>query len=210
MAHLLVYGGTFDPVHYGHLIPCRHAREVLGAERVVLMPARVSPHKAEAAPTTSSDDRVAMLRLAVEGEAGFAIDSRELGRAGPSYTYDTLEAMTREAAGAGGGDRVTLLIGADQLPKFATWHRVKELLGLVEVAVLRRPGADAAAGLAVVRGQVGSAAARVRLLETPLIEISATAIRARVAEGRSIRFLVPPAVEAYIHGRRLYGAAAVR
>jgi nicotinate-nucleotide adenylyltransferase len=195
MAHLLIYGGTFDPIHHGHLITCRRARELLGADAVVLIPARVSPHKLQAAPTTGAQ-RLAMIERAIAGEADFRVDGRELSRDGPSYTFDTLAALAAERP----GDRLTLLIGADQLPKFSTWHRVEELLGLVGVAVLGRPG---------VVMPAGGGAGRFTPLQTPLIDISATAVRERVAAGLPITYLVPAGVAEYIAAEGLYRGARV-
>jgi nicotinate-nucleotide adenylyltransferase len=199
MAHRLLYGGTFDPVHHGHLIPCRHARELLNADSVTLLPARISPHKS-ATVSASADHRLAMLHLAIAGENGFAIDPRELTRPGPSFTIDTVRDLTATSA-----DTFTLLIGADQLKLFATWREVQEILRLVKVAVLARPGADLHAGLELAYATLG-APGRERLtpLETPLIEISATAIRQRAALGQSIRYLVPDAVAEYMVKHQLY------
>ncbi len=134
----------------------------------------------------------------------------EVRRGGPSYTIDTVEELRRERA----GDRFVLLIGADQLPQLHAWHRVAELMAQVEPAVVGRPGAEVGAGLAAVRDRMGPATAdrlRGAMLATPLIEISGTDIRRRVGAGRSICFLVPSAVEAYIAEHRLYaGGGAVR
>ena len=114
MAHMLLYGGTFDPVHHGHLITCQKAVEFPYADRIVLIPAGLSPHKSPKSSGSTSQQRLDMLQLAIAGSPHFAIDPRELLRAGPSYTADTVEELEREHP----GDRLTLLIGADQLPKF--------------------------------------------------------------------------------------------
>ncbi len=154
MGHTLIYGGTFDPIHLGHLIVCQRAREILGGERVLLIPAWVSPHKV-GREGASGADRLAMVERAIMGEAYFLADGRELergereGRA--SFTIETVESLRGENA----GERFTVLIGADQLMKFHTWHRVRELVELVEIAVLGRPGSEVEEGLKVVGRELG-------------------------------------------------------
>ena len=199
---IILYGGTFDPVHHGHLITAQAAREALGAARVLFMPARQNPHKA-CVRSAAAADRLAMLRAATAGMTEFAVSDLELSRAGPSYTIDTVRTLRQAEPAA----RLVLLLGADQLPTLPMWYEAAALLELVEPAVLRRPEVDAEAGLAQVAARMGAAtAARLRggLLDTPLVAISATDVRARVAGGRSIRYLVPADVEAYIQRHKLY------
>jgi len=203
MIYRLLYGGTFDPVHHGHLIPCRRACEMLDADNVLLIPAGISPHKT-ARESATAQQRLDMLHLAVENERGFSVDPRELSRPGPSFTIDTLRELVNEP-----GETFTLLIGADQLPLFATWRDVSGILALVSVGVLARPGIDMQAGLEAVYGKLGELARkRVLPLDTPLIDISATSIRQRVADGQSIRYLVPDAVADYITQHHLYQTAS--
>jgi nicotinate-nucleotide adenylyltransferase len=173
MAHVLLYGGTFDPIHYGHLIPCRAAREILGADLVVFIPAGVSPHKQGEIQAASGAQRLAMLELA-------------------------MEELQRDRT----GDRLTLAIGEDQLPKLHTWERVVELLSLVEVVVLARKSDPR--GMTIARQHLGVHADRLKLLPTPRIDICATEIRRRVARELPISYLVPPGVAAYIEATRLY------
>src|SRR5262249_51402546 len=140
MQHTLLYGGTFDPIHLGHLITCQRARELLKADRVLLIPAAVSPHKTghHLKSAAAAQHRLAMLQLAVENAPHFAVDSRELNRLGPSYTADTLDQLQQENPST----RFTLLIGADQLPKFHTWVRVQDILKQTptrDIAILGRP-----------------------------------------------------------------------
>ena len=148
----------------------------------------------------TGEQRLEMIRLAIAGEADFLVDARELSRAGPSFTFDTISELAAEQGTAAGGmSRMTLLIGADQLAKLYTWHRVEELLAHVGVGVLLRPGVDVAAGLGVVRDRLGEAAARrLVVLETPLIEISATEVRRRVGAGLGVSYFVPGAVAEFI------------
>jgi nicotinate-nucleotide adenylyltransferase len=200
MAHSIIFGGTFDPIHHGHLITAQAAREQLAADEVILVPAYLSPHKLGQTPA-SGDDRIAMARLAVDGIPGFQVCTREIERGGTSYTIDTVEALQQQDPDR----RFTLLIGADQLPKLHTWHRVQELLAMVGVAVLGRLTSTIIEHL--LEENLGPATAE-RLkrshLETPLIQISATEIRARVAAGQPVHFLVPPAVENFIRQHHLY------
>ena len=143
MAHLLIYGGTFDPIHHGHLLPCRAARELLAADRVVLIPAWVSPHKKEGPPAATSQQRLEMVQLAIQGQADFAADDREIRRGqsgGVSFTFDTMEEIRREHP----ADTYTLLVGEDQLPKFHLWHRVRDLVTQMPVAVMTRGPAGGA------------------------------------------------------------------
>lgn len=179
-----ILGGTFDPVHHGHLILARAAMEQLGIDRVLFIPANISPHKTGTVPATAAD-RMEMLRLAIDGEPGFEASDCELRRPAPSFTADTL----REIAAANPGAELVLLIGADNAAKFDTWHKPDEIQTLARIAVLdRAQGADGC-GWPVVR---------------KLVDISATDIRARVAAGRSIRYLTPDPVCGYITSNGLY------
>lgn len=179
-------GGTFDPIHHGHLILARDAVEQLEAERMVFIPAAQSPHKLAREPAPS-EARLEMLRAAVEGEPGFEVDDAELHRAGPSFTIDTVEAWRGRAPGA----EFFYLIGYDNVRELHTWRRFEELRKLVQFVVFGReilPPAEIA-GFPVLHRQV---------------DISATEIRERVARGDSIRYLVPEAVRAIIKARGLY------
>jgi len=179
-----IYGGSFDPIHHGHLILAREAREVLNLEKVILVPAAVSPFKRRAA-AASGDVRLKMLRAAVENEEGFAIDDCELLRPPPSWTIDTvLEIRKRES-----DSQIYLLIGEDNVATLNRWRRFDELDKLVRFVVLDRTGSQAQRDYQVVRRK---------------IDISATDIRKRVARGQSIRYLVPPAVEEIIQREKLY------
>jgi len=198
--HLLLFGGTFDPIHHGHLLTARAAAESLAADAVVLIPTGLSPHKVALCSSTGPD-RLAMCRLAVQNERGFLVNDVEVKRPGPSYTFDTLTALSQHHAGAD----FTLLMGADQLPLLHTWHRAAELLHRARVAVLGRHGAPMdLAPLAA--GVPGVDLRRITLLQTPVIQISATDIRARVAAGKPIRWMVPAGVETYIREKALYGS----
>lgn len=182
-----LFGGSFDPVHHGHLIVARVAMEALGLAELRFMPARAQPLKSggHAEPA----DRMAMLELAIAGEAGFAIERSELERSGASYTVDTLRIMREREPGI----EPALLIGSDAAAELPRWKEGDAVLALARVVVFTRAG----------RADIRIPGAW-RTLEVPALEISATAIRRRVREGRSIRYLVPDAVAAYIAAHGLY------
>ncbi|ROR34866.1 nicotinate-nucleotide adenylyltransferase [Inmirania thermothiophila] len=208
-------GGTFDPVHVGHLRAALEAREALGLEAVRLIPNARPPHRG--LPAAPAPARLAMVRLACAGEPGLAADGRELARAGPSYTVDTLISLRREL---GARRPLCLLLGADAARGLASWHRWRELFALAHLVVLRRPGQAAwegAAGAELAARRADGAAAlaaapagRVLELEIPLLEVSASDIRRRIAAGRSVRFLVPDPVLDYIRRHGLYAGPAAK
>jgi nicotinate-nucleotide adenylyltransferase len=179
-----IFGGTFDPIHCGHLILARDALEQLELDSILFVPAALSPHKLSARPA-SADLRVEMLRAAIEGEPRFCLDELELVRPPPSYTFDTIETLKRREPDS----QFICLIGEDNVARLATWHRFAELSRIAGFAVLDRTGLRTEHPYPAVRRH---------------IDISATDIRNRVARGQSIRYLVPPAVENLIRQRQLY------
>jgi len=192
-----VLGGTFDPVHNGHLYIANAFRMALDLERVVWIPAGRPPHKT--GQIVSSDrDRLAMLDIALAGSATDQIDTIDTERAGPSYTADTLEILAERFAPA----RLFFLMGEDSLRDLPTWHDPERLLRAAELAVAARPGVDA--DLKAVARRVPAVKERVHLVPTEEIAISSSEIRRRVAEHQSIQGLVPAAVEAYIRDHDLY------
>lgn len=201
--HTLLFGGSFDPIHRGHLQTAAAALAEVRADRVLFIPAHLSPHKAGTA--ASFDHRLAMIRLAIGDQAGLAVSEIERLRPPPSYTIDTVTALQGQFP----GDRFTLLMGADQLPKLHTWHRVGALLGMIDVAILPRPGVDAD-GAAMQSVFDGATVARLRgaILHTPLVDIASTTIRQRLAAGQPTADLLPPAVAAYIATHNLYRLVA--
>ncbi|QAU24250.1 nicotinate-nucleotide adenylyltransferase [Dyella sp. M7H15-1] len=195
MKPLAIFGGTFDPIHIGHLSVAWEAAELLDAE-VRLMPASVPPHRSP--PTASAEQRVGMLRAALCGQSRLTLDTRELNRHGPSYTIDTLYEFRREL-----GDRpLVLLLGADAFAGLRSWHRWRDLFDVTHIGMINRPGVDACMpvelertvaprrteDLNVIRGQ--PAGRVIELMVTPL-EVSATRIRELLAEGRDPRYLLP-------------------
>jgi nicotinate-nucleotide adenylyltransferase len=199
MARTVLFGGTFDPVHIGHIQLARSAKDALHADKVLLTPAAVSPHKSAIA-AAPAQDRLEMLRMATANEPGIEICEFELERPPPSYTWDTLQSLRKEFP----YEEFVLLIGADQLPKLHTWHRIGELLAVVKTAVLPRQGTPMADNppdkiLTLWWPQIKKS-----VLDLPRIDISATDIRQRIRQGRPIHGLVHPDVERYIYERRLY------
>jgi nicotinate-nucleotide adenylyltransferase len=182
-----LFGGSFDPVHLGHLVVAETAAEALGG-RVRFMPAREQPFK-RAAHVASPEQRVEMLELAARGNPTFQVERVELGLPVPSYTVRTLRALAEREP----GNRFTLLLGADAAQDLAGWWEVEALPALADVVVFARPGA------AVPRHPLIR-----RVIEVPAIALSATDVRERVRAGRSIRYLVPEAVREYIAARGLY------
>ena len=183
-----LFGGTFDPVHHGHLVLARDALEQLTLDRLLFIPAAVSPHRTDEPPRATTEQRVEMLRQALAGERGCEVDECELHRPPPSYTFDTVQEIRGRLPGA----RLYLLLGADQLPKFGAWHRFEELRSLVTFVVFHR-----AAG---AEEHLSAAYPTLRRR----LDLSATEVRQRVAAGRSVRYLVPEAVAAYIQLHHLY------
>lgn len=195
----LCFGGSFNPIHHGHLICARHLAEVGGFQRVVLIPSGQPPHKPHATDLALPEHRLAMCRLAAASEPElFGVEDLELTRLGPSYTIDTAHDLQTRGWG-----KVHWLIGADMLAILPQWHQAQALLETVEFVVMARPGwtMDWSALPAPFRKL------RHNVLEAPLIQISATDLRQRVAQGRSIAFLTPPPVVEYIQLHRLYQPA---
>lgn len=201
MARLLLFGGSFDPLHHGHLVIGRAVAERLNIPRVLLLPSAVPPHKQDQRLTPAAE-RLAMCRRGVAEDGLFAVDDFEAGRAGPNYTLHTVAHFR----GLHPDDDLYWLIGQDSLLELGTWYRAAELVEACTVVTAARPGyaaPDAAAlGLHFTPAQVQKLLQHV--LPTPQIEIAGRDIRARVRAGLSIRYLVPEAVRAHIEERGLY------
>jgi len=190
-----VMGGTFDPIHVGHLAIAEEAREALTLERILFVPAGEPPHKPRIEVTPVAH-RVAMVDLAIADNATFELSRIEVDRPGPSWTVDTVEALAEDAD-------ITLILSAETFAELPTWHEPARLFEAARVAVVPRegyPAPDPAWLTATFPGREG----RVDYLQGPRLGLSSTAIRARVAAGRSIRYLVPDAVAAYIAANDLY------
>lgn len=196
---ICILGGTFDPVHFGHLRPALDVQQALGIERVHLLPCRIPPHRE--LPRLGGQQRLTLLRLAIAGEPGLAVDDRELRREGTSYMVDTLRSLREQH-----GDRpLCLALGMDALAGLDRWHRWEEIPGLCHLVVMQRPDVDWPAE-SVVAERLGALrvadvdSLRKRpagaLLTVPVTQmaVSATRIRELLASGRSARYLLPTAV----------------
>lgn len=200
-----ILGGTFDPIHYGHLVIAEQVCEALQLDRVLFIPAAMPPHKQgeEVAP---AGDRAAMVELAIAGNPAFAMSSIELRRAGPSYTVDTLTDLVDEAARQRVAREFYFILSSEALGGLSGWHEPERLLRLTRLAVVQRPGAPLPdeARLGVMLPGGAASIDRVECVDTVPLANSSSDVRARACSGRSIRYLVPPAVEAYIRDHRLY------
>ncbi len=197
-----ILGGTFDPIHLGHLAIAEEVREVLGLERILFVPAGRPPHK-PGLPISPAADRLAMVELAVAGNSAFAVSRIEIDRPGPSYTVDTVARLLDGAGDAGPRPELTVIVSTELFGDLPTWHEPDRLLGLARLAVVPRPG-HPTAGRAFLVDRFPGREDRVTFLDGPNLLLSATEIRARARAGRSIRYLVPEAVAAYIGDHALY------
>ncbi len=192
-----VLGGTFDPVHNGHLHIARELRDALALERVIWVPAGRPPHKA--GQIVSSDrDRLTMLKLALAGSPLDEISTIDIERSGPSYTADTLELLGQQVSPT----TLVFLMGEDSLRDLPTWHDPERILRAAELAVAGRPGIDA--NLDDLTRAIPALTGRVHLALIDEVPVSSSEIRQRVRENRSIEGFVPAAVESYIRERGLY------
>lgn len=211
-----ILGGTFDPIHYGHLRLAEEMLELAGLSQIRFVPAGIPPHRTQ--PQVSAQHRGAMVRLAIADQPAFALDEREIRRSTFCYTVDTLCELRAEL---GAGQPLCLLMGADAFLQLHTWHQWERLFELAHIVVGYRPGfpldqrihVATAALQSHYRQRLCSAAGLsqrpaggVAVLAIPELDISATLIRSRVAEHRSIRYLLPNAVADYIHQHHLYSS----
>jgi nicotinate-nucleotide adenylyltransferase len=199
-----IFGGTFDPVHYGHLIVAEQAREQAALDQVWFVPSARPPHKVDRV-VTPFDRRADMLALAIAGhEDKFRVDSMERDRPGPSFTADTLAALAESQPDT----EWFLILGADSVRDLPDWHEPLRIIGRATILVAGRPGHPvwSAAELAARLG-VEPARVRLQVVEVPLIDIASRDLRRRAATGRSLLFQLPRAVEVYIRERNLYRTA---
>jgi len=204
-----ILGGTFDPVHVGHLRLAIEVRERVGLDEVLMLPA--PRPRLRGAPQISAATRLRLLDAAVSGITGLAVDGRELDAPGPTRTVDTLTGLRAEA----GTRPLCLILGADAASRLHRWHRWEELTRLAHLVIARRPGArlprtGPVAALLAARRDDDPAALRVRpaglihVCDIPGLDVSATAVRERLAQGRSIEFLVPEEVRQMMLNEGLY------
>jgi nicotinate-nucleotide adenylyltransferase len=191
-----ILGGTFDPIHIAHLAIAEEAREALGLNKVLFMPAAMPPHKVDR-PVSDPAHRLAMLELAIADNPAFEASRIELDRSGPSYTVDTLETLVAEPA-----DPV-LIMSAEAFRDLRTWRRPERILELARIAVVPRDGFPDA-NRAFLAEHFPGFEDRATFLAGPRLRLSASELRDRAANGRSLRYLVPDAVAAYIGDHALY------
>jgi nicotinate-nucleotide adenylyltransferase len=189
-----LFGGTFDPVHMGHLIVAETVRSDCGLDRILFIPTGIQPRKTEK-PAADPETRLRMIELAAAGHDAMGVSDVEIKREGVSYTLDTLKAMNGIPSGR--GQELFLVMGMDSLIDFQNWKEPHEILKRAGLLVAARPGFDRAAVEPWIQN-------RAVFVETPRVDISSTEIRRRIREGLSVRFWVPEPVLAYIRGRGLY------
>jgi len=205
-----VLGGSFDPIHFGHLRPALDCLQSLGLDEVRFIPLKVAVHRTQ--PRAPAEVRMAMVRAAVAGAPGLAADGRELGRDGASYSYDTLHSVRREI---GPAEPMCLLVGADAFNGFLSWHRPADILALAHLVVMQRPGSPGAedpvlCDLVAERGCDDAAelhrlpGGRILHKRVTQLGISSSQIRALIADGRSARYLLPDPVLEMIERDGLY------
>ena len=214
-ARVGILGGSFDPVHLGHLRSAEEVREGVGLDRVYFVPAREPPHKPQRR-LAAAEDRLAMVERAIAGNPHFRATALELQRSGPSYSVDTLEAFATVEPGA----ELFSIVGIDTFDEIHTWKHVERLFELASFVVTDRPPSVAERSIAHLPVAAQQAfcydpatlsyrhrsGTRLQFLTITHIDVSATAVRDRVRHGRSIRYLVTPDVERYIHDRGLYAS----
>lgn len=182
-----ILGGTFNPPHIGHFIMANEVKEALGLDEVRFMPNAIPPHKE--ADETTIEQRVKMLELGIAGRNGFTIELIELERGGVSYTYDTMKLLVEREP-----YELYFIIGGDNIDALHTWYRIDDLVKLVQFVGVGRPRTR------------GESDYDVLMVETPEVDLSSTLLRARFAEGKSVAYLLPEAIEAYIREEGLYGS----
>ncbi|MEP7235145.1 MAG: nicotinate-nucleotide adenylyltransferase [Ignavibacteriota bacterium] len=187
-----IFGGSFDPIHIGHLIEAQYAAEELGLEKLLFIPTGDHPLKAQAA---SSEARLEMTKLAIEGNSLFEISDIEIKRTGKSYTIDTVNQVKKLYA----PEQLYLLVGMDNVDIFHKWHRIDEILDICKVVVLSRMMTDDYV-------LSPSLLEKTMILDSPIIETSSTEIRERLEDGKEIRYLVPDSIREYIRSHSLYGS----
>lgn len=197
-------GGTFDPIHHGHLVAADAVRHALGLSRVIFVPARTPPHK-KAGEVTDGEHRYAMALLATYDRPEFEVSRAELERPAPSYTVDTLRDYRRRFPGAD----LWFITGADAILEILGWREPKELVRLARFVAVTRPGYPLERLRSVRRALGAEAEGRIQTLEVPALAIASRDLRRRVAEGRPIRYLVPAEVARYIEKAGLYRSGGV-
>jgi nicotinate-nucleotide adenylyltransferase len=199
MAGFGILGGTFDPIHFGHLVLAEKAREACGLTKVIFVPASVPPHKIGEV-STLAEDRLKMVELAIQDHPQFQASNIELTRMGPSYSIDTICELKTQ----GHGDEAFLIMGFDSLLDLYTWKEYRQILNETSIITAFRPGYPVLKNDQDWPEFLQPYRSRIKVLEAPLLDISATWLRVELMYNRSIRYLVPDAVCEYIGEKRLY------
>lgn len=201
MERLAIMGGSFDPIHMGHLRMAYAVQKQLVFDKVVFLPSYIPPHKQKRTDFASWEDRLAMVRLAVQAYEDFTVSTLEFDRGGVSYTYDTVNFMQELWPDA----EIYLIIGEDSLTQLYTWHKVLDLLRMVHFVAAERLGYEGEAGVERLAKAYGPwVEEKIIHAEVPETAISSTEIRKRLKDGLPVRGMTPPAVEQYLYEHRLY------
>jgi nicotinate-nucleotide adenylyltransferase len=203
---IALFGGTFDPIHLGHTTVAAEAAELIGAEKVIFIPAKRSPLKGFS-PRASDEDRLVMIALAVADSGNLEVSDYELSRPAPSYTLETVREFKAEF---GGETDIYWLIGADSIGELALWHRIVELIDECDISAMYRAGCEPPdfTQFEATWGPQRVARLQRNVIPTPLIDISSTEIRNRLAAGRDVTNMLHPGVADYIREHGLYGTKA--
>ncbi len=189
-------GGTFNPIHSGHLLVGEAARESLSLDKVIFIPAGTPPHKEKEEILFSSEERYEMTKLAIRGNPGFGISRYEIEKSTPSYAIQTIQHFLELY---GKETQLHFILGSDSIMEILSWHRGKEILGLCHFAVVVRPGFHETDLREKLKGYLKEKERKVTIIRAPVMEISSTEIRNRIHAGRTIRYLVPENVRKYIY-----------
>ena len=196
-----VLGGTFDPIHIGHLVAAEEVRAQLGLDRVVFVPAGLPPHKLTD-DVSSVDHRLAMVKLAIVSNPYLTVSRVDIDRFGPCYTVDTIELLRDEWGQAAGDVELYFILGSDSLADIVTWHKPERLIRLCRLAVMERPGYRV--DMEELERLLPGITSRVHFINSPQLDISSTDIQKRVRQGLPIKYQVPEAVADYIYQHELY------
>ncbi len=191
-----VLGGTFDPIHYGHLAAAEEARAKLSLREVVFVVAGLPPHKL-GEEITPAEDRYAMVELAISSNPHFSLSRIDMDRPGPSYTVDTIALLRQKWT-----EEIYFIMGMDSLMEIDTWHEPQRLIQLCRLVAVERPGYEP--DLERLEETIPGITARTEIIDMPEVDISSTDLQRRVREGLPIKYQVPPEVEEYIYKHRLY------
>jgi nicotinate-nucleotide adenylyltransferase len=199
MAGFGILGGTFDPIHFGHLVLAEKSREAFRLDKVIFVPASIPPHKIGDV-STLAEDRLKMVELAIQDHPQFRVSAVEIERSGPSYSIDTIRELKRQ----GHGDEAYLIMGFDSLLELHTWKNYEQILCETKIITAFRPGYPVLQNNKDWPNFLQSYRSKIEVLEAPLLDISATWLRVELMYARSIRYLVPDTVREYINQKRLY------